>query len=481
MKTALFKFALVGFLLLTSGLFPNPAHSLIDSGEVPAGWAVWSSWYWPWHDSYNPNLYDPGEAMERYDDYDIGANAQSWEYQYHGPPQTPDTWRGHCHAWSGASVWEAQPTTSKTVGGILFRVRDRKGLMIETYDECANGSNYELYVDNPSPGLFWRYLRDEIRGDDPMHGHGMAFVGELYYGSEVWNYPIYGFEVNYSSSYPYSGTMTIRFSHDGDPSYADSTTLYYGTYTYQFSGVYSDGVNPTDSGTWIGSGPYHRPDAIWRPIYPTTWMQYTSNTELDETHLSNILSEGAPPPIFDDLLPGHWAYDYVMAIYYAGITSGCGTGLYCPGNNVTREQMAAFLVRAVEGGQFYEGQCTGPSPFTDVPQTSPFCRNIERLVALQITGGCGTGMYCPGNNVTREQMAAFLVRAMEGGQFYEGQCTGPSTFTDVPQTSTFCRNIERLVGLGVTQGCQTGMYCPSNHVLRDQMAAFLARAFLGIP
>ena len=85
MKTALFKFALVGFLLLTSGLFPNPAHSLIDSGEVPAGWAVWSSWYWPWHDSYNPNLYDPGEAMERYDDYDIGANAQSWEYQYHGP------------------------------------------------------------------------------------------------------------------------------------------------------------------------------------------------------------------------------------------------------------------------------------------------------------------------------------------------------------------------------------------------------------
>jgi hypothetical protein len=143
MKTALFKSVIVGFLLLTIGLFPDLGHPYTDSGEVPSGWAVWSCWYWPYHDSYNPNLYDADEAMERYDDYDIGANAQWWEYQYHGPPQNPDPWWGHCHAWSGASIWEAQPTTSKTLESITFRIRDRKGLMIETYDECANGYNYE--------------------------------------------------------------------------------------------------------------------------------------------------------------------------------------------------------------------------------------------------------------------------------------------------------------------------------------------------
>jgi hypothetical protein len=35
--------------------------------------------------------------------------------------------------------------------------------------------------------------------------------------------------------------------------------------------------------------------------------------------------------------------------------------------------------------------------------------------------------------------------------------------------------------LNITQGCEVGICCPSNDVLRDQMAAFLARAFLGMP
>ena len=281
---------MIGFIFLNMGVFPHPGYSYTDSGEVPSGWDVWSCWYWPWLDSLNPNLYDAGEAMDLYDAYDVGANAQGWEYYYHGPAQNPEGWWGHCHAWSGASVWEPQPVNSKVLNGIKFWVRDRKGLMVETYDGCADGTNFELYAYRPSPGLFWRYLRDEIRGDDPMHGHGMAFVGELYYGSEVWNYPIFAFEVDYSSTYPYSGTMTISVAADSKPSYADSTTINYTTFNYQFTGVTASGGSPVNSGTWVGSGPYDRPDSIWRPYYATTWMQYVSNTELDESHLSDILS-----------------------------------------------------------------------------------------------------------------------------------------------------------------------------------------------
>ena len=116
--------------------------------------------------------------------------------------------------------------------------------------------------------------------------------------------------------------------------------------------------------------------------------------------------------LFLDVPPRYWAYNYVMSIYNNGITAGCSTNpfQYCPVSPVTREQMAAFIVRAVEDGQFYEGPCAGPSPFSDVPATSPFCRNIERLVARGITAGCGQNTYCPSGNVTREQMAAFIVR-----------------------------------------------------------------------
>ncbi|MBP8197484.1 MAG: S-layer homology domain-containing protein, partial [Chromatiaceae bacterium] len=105
------------------------------------------------------------------------------------------------------------------------------------------------------------------------------------------------------------------------------------------------------------------------------------------------------------------------------------------------------------------------------------CRYIQRLSELNITGGCGGGNYCPQGLVTREQMAAFIVRAVEGEPALD-YCGGVAPFLDVAPSTFFCRYIKRLVELGVTQGCGNGNYCPGNEVTREQMAAFLARAFL---
>jgi PKD repeat protein len=49
--------------------------------------------------------------------------------------------------------------------------------------------------------------------------------------------------------------------------------------------------------------------------------------------------------------------------------------------------------------------------FADVPANGPFYTEITKLSARGVTLGCGNGNYCPNNPVTREQMAAFLVRA----------------------------------------------------------------------
>jgi hypothetical protein len=72
--------------------------------------------------------------------------------------------------------------------------------------------------------------------------------------------------------------------------------------------------------------------------------------------------------------------------------------------------MSAFLVRAL-------GEFTPPLPpsqrFTDVAPSNPFYNFIDRLAVLNITTGCGVNTYCPSQVVTREQMAAFLVRAFD--------------------------------------------------------------------
>ncbi len=50
--------------------------------------------------------------------------------------------------------------------------------------------------------------------------------------------------------------------------------------------------------------------------------------------------------------------------------------------------------------------------FTDVPLSHPYFRAIEALAKSGITGGCGGGNFCPNQNVTRGEMAAFLARAL---------------------------------------------------------------------
>jgi hypothetical protein len=50
--------------------------------------------------------------------------------------------------------------------------------------------------------------------------------------------------------------------------------------------------------------------------------------------------------------------------------------------------------------------------FGDVPTDYPYFRGIEALARSGITGGCGSGNFCPQQFVTRGEMATFLARAL---------------------------------------------------------------------
>jgi hypothetical protein len=113
--------------------------------------------------------------------------------------------------------------------------------------------------------------------------------------------------------------------------------------------------------------------------------------------------------------------------------------------------------------------------FADVPGSQQFYFHITKLVANAITVGCGTGIYCPLNSVTRQQMAVFLLKSKNGLCYVPPPCSGD--FPDVPCSSNFAPWIEALADAGITGGCGGGNYCPTNPVRRDQMAAFLYNTF----
>ena len=166
----------------------------------------------------------------------------------------------------------------------------------------------------------------------------------------------------------------------------------------------------------------------------------------------------------------------IESIAMVGVTKGCNPPFndrFCPSDEVTRETMAAFLVRALG---LTENTHTG---FVDVVPGGTFAEDIGRLATAGITKGCNppaNDMFCPGDVVTRETMAAFIVRGLG-----LSEDTHPG-FLDVASGNTFASDIGRLATAGITKGCNppsNDRFCPSDEVTRETMAAFLHRAGLG--
>ena len=102
----------------------------------------------------------------------------------------------------------------------------------------------------------------------------------------------------------------------------------------------------------------------------------------------------------------------IEAIAAKGITLGCNppeNSLYCPGDSVTRGAMAAFLTRALGL------PAVGRDRFND-DDASTFENAINQVAATGITQGCNppaNTRFCPSRTMTRGEMAAFLVRAFD--------------------------------------------------------------------
>ncbi len=161
----------------------------------------------------------------------------------------------------------------------------------------------------------------------------------------------------------------------------------------------------------------------------------------------------------------------IEAIAAADVTRGCNppaNDRYCPDHTVNREQMAAFLARALN------------LPLADRDYFSDdagniFENDINRLAAAGITRGCNppaSDRFCPQGSMTRGAMAAMLARA------FDYPATAGDRFAD-DDGHLFEADIEKIAAQGVTLGCNppaNDRFCPNRAVTRAAMASFLARA-----
>ena len=151
----------------------------------------------------------------------------------------------------------------------------------------------------------------------------------------------------------------------------------------------------------------------------------------------------------------------IEAVVRAGVATGCEAQLYCPTANVTRAQMASFLVNAL-----------------DLPPTSEdfFADDagslhedaINRLAAAGVATGRADGTYGPEDPVPRGQMAAFLARGFDLGPTDRDHFADDNGYLHEDASN-------RVATAGITRGCGGLDFCPFEPVRRDQMASFLGR------
>ncbi len=157
----------------------------------------------------------------------------------------------------------------------------------------------------------------------------------------------------------------------------------------------------------------------------------------------------------------------IERIAEVGITLGCDPSapLFCPDEEVTRAQMATFIVRALGL------PASTTDHFTD-DDGHALEAEINAFAESGITYGCAEGLFCPEQIIPREQMAAFLARALG---LPPSDVNG---FDDV--AGYFTPEINAIAAAGIIVACneEGTLFCPAQLVTREDMALFLDKGFL---
>ena len=181
-----------------------------------------------------------------------------------------------------------------------------------------------------------------------------------------------------------------------------------------------------------------------------------------------------PVPVctsFDDTL-GHAHAEALEDLAGGGVLEGteCAEARMCPDEPIDRATLAVWLLRVLGHA---EPAALSTSRFADVDPESWWAAHVERFAGLGITRGCARDplRFCPGASLTRDQMAAFITRALNlSAQERIG-------FPDAAG-SVFQSDIAAVVEAGIMGPCEgtPTHFCPRRAVTRGQAATFLVAA-----
>lgn len=162
-----------------------------------------------------------------------------------------------------------------------------------------------------------------------------------------------------------------------------------------------------------------------------------------------------------------WAKNVIETLAGAGIIAGVDEQRFEPSRAVTRAEFVCLLLRALE----LEEKAGAENPFKDLKIGDWYAGAVIAAFEAGLVKGYEDGTFDPGNTITREEVVAILIRALELPLTEE-----EITFKDAEQVSSWARSsVAAAAGSGLTKGFADGTFRPRAATSRAECAGLIHR------
>ena len=189
-----------------------------------------------------------------------------------------------------------------------------------------------------------------------------------------------------------------------------------------------------------------------------------------------VTFEQAPLP-FPDVTEGDWFYDAVRCAYENSLMDGVGDNLFAPNSETTRAQLVTILYRLAG-----EPEPGGDSGFADVAAGTWYTDAVAWAAENGIVNGVSDTEFAPGDDITREQLAAILYRYAAYQGYDVSQRADLSGFGDASSIRGYAQEaLSWAHAQGLVLGFEDGSLRPQGTASRAQIAAVLMRFLAAVP
>lgn len=338
------------------------------------------------------------------------------------------------------------------------------------YDEITELSGLSSKYDVTSYKLFGGNLTEDGKNKviSAISGKNIKTVSELQKRfTDAVMY--FGISCNKEQGYGYIGEYisekNVRFAKDSTADIADYLSLSDSKKNEVFAKVkqnqgsltidnylqkvngYAKDLNSTKDGGAGGSSSGSRDPVI--PIAPG------GNTDGGSNNSNEV---------FADLNGYDWAKEAIEYLYKKNIINGTGENEFSPDGYLTREQAAKIICNA-----FSIKETAQKTEFKDVILGAWYEKYVAAVQSSGIMLGTGDSEFGVGMNITRQDLAVILYRAM-GVTDEARECS----FTDSGDIDGYAKEaVAYLSGKGIINGYEDGRFLPHKYVTRAEAAKLI--------